>query len=79
MPKHGHCCEPQCKEPDLSFHTFASESEMLLLLLLFYLQDFPKAEYELMSSVGMSRKVFSLSPGTLFCAVIIHGVGLFSV
>ena len=30
-----------------------------------------------MSSGGMSRKVFSLSPGTLFCDVIIHGVGLF--
>ena len=30
MPKHGHCCEcePQYKEPDLSFHTFASESEL---------------------------------------------------
>ena len=31
MPKHGHRCKPQCKEPDLSFHTFASDSEMKIL------------------------------------------------
>ena len=31
MLKRGHRCKPQCKEPDLSFHTFASDSEMKIL------------------------------------------------
>ena len=31
-----------------------------------------------MLSGGMNRKVFSLSPGTLPCTVIIHRVGLLS-